>query len=146
MCGSTPIGKWLGWPLPFWAPLPFAAFCGTFRRSGRYRPRRIRLYRAPSDGREQTGPANQASRARPPNSPAAFAFAEMLLDFYGIRQVASGRLLLRIEDYDCESNHRDLRRMADFLFSRKIPFGVGVRGACDLNAQAEFADTTVRFE
>ena len=122
-----------------YSPDPAGAFSEPFLNKLASRQNPVMWVGFAPNSKTQT--ANAKVTDIPPNSPAAFAFAEMLLDFYGIRQVASGRLLLRIEDYDCESNHRDLRRMADFLFSRKIPFGVGVRGACDLNAQAEFADT-----
>ena len=53
-------------------------------------------------------------------------FADVLLDFFGIKDVAGPRLLLRIDDYQAASNHREFKRMVDFLFSRGHAFALPV--------------------
>jgi hypothetical protein len=71
-------------------------------------------------------------------------FAELLLGFYGVQSVPPARLLLRIEDYHCRGNHRELRRMADLLFARGIPFAVGVLPHfqdCGLEPDSEFVNS-----
>jgi hypothetical protein len=49
-------------------------------------------------------------------------FADLLLDFFGATEVPPSRLLLRIDDYQAASNHREFKRMVDFLFSRGHAF------------------------
>ena len=56
-------------------------------------------------------------------------FADVLLDFYGVKDAPESRLLLRIDDYQAVSNHREFRRMVDFLFSRGHAFALPVTPA-----------------
>ena len=62
---------------------------------------------------------------------------DALLSFYGVRPSARPRLLVRIEDYTCRSDHRQFRRLADMFFFRGVPCAVGVVD-CDLGANEEF--------
>jgi len=55
-----------------------------------------------------------------------FLFEDMLLGFYGAQNVSAPRLLLRIEDYNPGSDHREFHRLADYLHSRQIPFVIAV--------------------
>lgn len=75
-------------------------------------------------------------------------FAEVLLDFFGVKNDAGSRLLLRIEDYQAASNHREFKRMVDFLFSRGHAFVLPItpswrnpetKAIEDLDAAPEFA-------
>ncbi len=59
-----------------------------------------------------------------------FLFSDLLLDFYGVKEIPPAAIFLRIEDYHCGSNHRDFQRLADYLYSRGVPFGVAVTPAC----------------
>jgi uncharacterized protein YdaL len=66
-------------------------------------------------------------------------FEDLLLDFYEAKEVAPPRLLLRIEDYQARSDHRQFERMADFLHSRHIPFVIALLPAlAELDSQPEF--------
>ena len=65
------------------------------------------------------------------------ALNDALAEFYKVKLAGRSRLLVRLEDYGCESDHRQFRRVADFLLFRGVPFAVGVLN-CDLDAHDEF--------
>ena len=68
-----------------------------------------------------------------------FLFEDLLLDFYEAKGVSAPRLLLRIEDYQARSDHRQFERMADFLHSRHIPFVIALLPTlAELDSQPEF--------
>jgi uncharacterized protein YdaL len=76
-----------------------------------------------------------------------FLFSDLLLDFYGVKETPPSGIFLRIEDYHCGSNHRDFQRLADYLYSRGVTFGVAVTPTCrdpetgqleDLDSQPDY--------
>lgn len=76
-------------------------------------------------------------------------FEDLLFDFFSVKQSPASRVFLRIEDYHCRCNHREFRRMVDYLFARRHPFMVAVRpdyrdpssgGLLDLDSQPEFVE------
>jgi len=76
-------------------------------------------------------------------------FEDLLFDFFAVKQFPAPRVFLRIEDYHCQCNHREFRRMVDYLFARGHPFMVAVRPDYrdpssgelrDLDSQPEFVE------
>jgi hypothetical protein len=64
----------------------------------------------------------------PQSGPLGFMFEDVLFDFFEVRQAAPSTILLRVGSYHPASNHRQVRRLADYLFARTIPFVLSVRG------------------
>jgi len=60
-------------------------------------------------------------------------FSDLLLDFYAVTTVPSSAVFLRIDDYQCASDHREFQRKVDFLASRSKPFLVSVTPTCSGN-------------
>ncbi|MCI0745043.1 MAG: DUF2334 domain-containing protein [Verrucomicrobia subdivision 3 bacterium] len=56
--------------------------------------------------------------------PLSYIFSDLLLDFYDVKDIPPSRLLLRVEDYHARSDHAHFRRIADYLYSRRIPYAV----------------------
>lgn len=85
--------------------------------------------------------------AVPASAPMHFLFGDLLLDFFGVAQVAPARVFLRLDGVSAWSNQAEFRRMVDFLQGRNLPFIVGVVPATrdpvtghvdDLDTQPEF--------
>ncbi|HXG49213.1 MAG TPA: DUF2334 domain-containing protein [Methylomirabilota bacterium] len=57
-------------------------------------------------------------------------FGEIVWDYFGVTNVPPARLLLRIDDYQCDSDHEEFRRKVDYLGSRAIPFVLSVAPVC----------------
>ena len=55
-------------------------------------------------------------------------FEDILLDFFSVKDLPSPSFIVRITGYVPESNHREFKRMADFLHSRSVPFAVSIAG------------------
>lgn len=64
--------------------------------------------------------------ALPSSGPLGFLFSDLLLDFYGVSNAPTSRILLRIDDYQAASNHREFRRVVDYLHSRSRPFVLSI--------------------
>jgi uncharacterized protein YdaL len=88
--------------------------------------------------------------AVPAPGPVSEMFSDLLLDFYEAQDVPPARVFLRIDDYECRSDHRQMQRVADYLHARDIPFILGVIPAwrdpasgreLDLNDCPEFVST-----
>jgi hypothetical protein len=106
-------------------------------------------------------PANQSSQlalawkirnvtifsAVPTAGPLSFVFSDLLLDFYGVTHVSANRLFFRIDDYEAASNHREFKRLADYLASRGHPFILSVAPAWKnpASGQAEDLDAAPDF-
>jgi uncharacterized protein YdaL len=87
--------------------------------------------------------------AEPSAGMLGFLFEDLLFDFYAVKQIPASRVFLRIEDYHCRCNHREFRRLVDYLFARGHPFMVAVRPdyrnpssgeSLDLDSQPEFVE------
>ena len=55
-----------------------------------------------------------------------YILGDVLLDFFGVTNPPTLKVILRLEDYHPGSNHREVQRMGDYLYSQGIPFGVSV--------------------
>ena len=53
-------------------------------------------------------------------------FADMLFDLLAPNTPERHRALVRLEDVGCDADPTDLRRIADYLYSKRIPFSFGV--------------------
>ncbi len=53
-------------------------------------------------------------------------FCDLLHDFFGIPHREERKALLRLEDISIENDPDELRSMADYLFSRRIPFQISL--------------------
>lgn len=76
-------------------------------------------------------------------------FADMILDFFEVREISPSKVYIRIEDYNCRSNHRNFRRFVDYVASLGHPFMVAVTPTfqnpktgkpIELRTQREFVD------
>jgi uncharacterized protein YdaL len=56
----------------------------------------------------------------------SYLFTDLLLDFFQVKDIPESRVFLRLEDYSAQSDHGELRRAADYLYARKIPFMVAM--------------------
>ncbi len=65
--------------------------------------------------------------AQPQNGALGFVFEDVLLDFFGVKEIPTNSVLLRLTGYNLQSDHRQFRRIADYLYSESIPFAVSVR-------------------
>jgi uncharacterized protein YdaL len=79
-----------------------------------------------------------------------FLLADLVLDFYGVKETRPAQVFVRIDDYHCRRNHREFRRIVDYLYSAKRPFILSVIPAFqdaetgkveELDAQPEFIET-----
>ena len=77
--------------------------------------------------------------AEPENGALGFVFEDLLLDFFGVTNAAPNAAFLRVTGYNAQSDHRQFRRVADYLYAHSIPFGVSVRDAAQL-AKEDSAD------
>lgn len=64
--------------------------------------------------------------ALPSAGPLGYLFSDLVLDFYQVSNSPASRIILRVDDYQPTSNHREFRRAIDYLFSRRIPFALAV--------------------
>lgn len=56
----------------------------------------------------------------------SYLFSDLLLDFFEVTNIPESRVFLRLEDYHAHSDHDAVRRAADYLHARKIPFLVAM--------------------
>lgn len=75
--------------------------------------------------------------AEPSTGPLGFIFEDILLDFFSARQIAGNTLFIRLSGYDRSGNHREFKRMADYLHARSIPFGISMKGLVEVNQRQE---------
>lgn len=54
------------------------------------------------------------------------AFCDLLHDFFGVQHPESHKALVRIEDVSVESDPEELQAVADYLYSRHVPFQVAL--------------------
>jgi len=80
--------------------------------------------------------------AEPQNGALGLVFEDILFDFFGVQEAAGPAVLLRINGYHAGHNHREFKRMADYLHARSIPFAVSISG---LNDRTKLSDTGVEF-
>ena len=80
--------------------------------------------------------------ADPQNAGLGNVFEDILFDFFGVETVPQSSVLLRIDGYRPGRNHRDFKRMADYLQARSIPFVVSISG---LNEATKTSDQGVEF-
>jgi len=80
--------------------------------------------------------------AEPQGGLLGFVFEDILFDFYRVKTAPSSSILLRVRGYSPASDHREMRRVADYLFSRSIPFVLSVRNfAGQFTNDNEFVST-----
>jgi uncharacterized protein YdaL len=74
-------------------------------------------------------------------------FEDLLFDALAPATVERHRALVRLEDINPDSDPTELRRVADYLASKKVPFGFGVspRYLDPLGAEHNGANTTIRL-
>ncbi len=79
-----------------------------------------------------------------------FLFGDLVLDFFEVKETRPSQVFVRIDDYHCRRNHREFRRVVDYLYSAKRPFILSVIPAFqdaatgqveEMDAQPEFIET-----
>lgn len=55
-----------------------------------------------------------------------FLFSDLLLDFYDVTNAPKSQVYFRIDDYQAASNHREFKRLADYLAARGHSFVLSV--------------------
>lgn len=67
-------------------------------------------------------------------------FGDMLLDFYGVKEIPRSQVFIRLEGYNPRSNHARFQRLVDLFYARQLPFLVSVVPAIEVNNAGEVAD------
>jgi len=80
--------------------------------------------------------------AEPQDGALGFIFEDLLFDFFGVQEVPAKACLLRISNYRPDSNHREFKRMADFLHSHSVPMAVSISG---FNTAAKDSENNEEF-
>src|SRR3954469_23236513 len=78
----------------------------------------------------------------PQNGALGYFLEDVLHDFFQVRETRTNNAFVCIGGYQLHGNHREVRRMSDFLASRSIPFALAAR---DISPRLTSEAETVEF-